>query len=70
MFAAEKTEIMGRWAARADNTRIKQMHPHWLKHRQGPADPPEDPPSLSRMDSLLDGASPAQLAQQVRCPLT
>lgn len=56
---------MGRWAARADNTRIKQMHPHWLKHRQGPADPSEDPSSLSRMDSRLAGASPGELLQQV-----
>ena len=66
MLAAEKTEIMQRWAARTDNARIKQMHPQWLKHRQGPSDPPEDPFNLSRMQSLLEAASPDQLAQQVR----
>jgi len=60
--AAEKTDIMGRYAARADNTRLRQMHPHWLKHRRGP-----DDASLLRMDSaLLDTTPPDQLAMQVR----
>lgn len=63
--AAEKTDIMGRWAARADNTRLRQMHPHWLKHRRGP-----DDPSLLRMDSVLALATPPdQLALQVGTPL-
>ena len=53
---------MGRWAARADNTRLRQMHPHWLKHLRGPEDP-----ALLRMQSLLDDASePQQLALEVR----
>lgn len=52
---------MGRWAARADNTRLRQMHPHWLKHRRGP-----DDPSLLRLDSALALATPPdQLALQV-----
>ena len=59
-YAAEKTDIMGRWAARADNTRLRQMHPHWLKHLRGPEDP-----SLLRTDSLLDTDAPDQLALQV-----
>ena len=59
--AAEKTDIMGRWAARADNTRLRQMHPHWLKHLRGPEDP-----ALLRMQSLLDDATePQQLALEV-----
>ena len=59
--AAEQTDIMGRWAARADNTRLRQMHPHWLKHRRGP-----DDPSLLRLDSALVLATPPdQLALQV-----
>jgi len=59
--AAEKTDIMGRWAARADNTRLRQMHPHWLKHRWGP-----DDASLLRLDSALALATPPdQLALQV-----
>ncbi|KAL0041640.1 hypothetical protein WJX79_010316 [Trebouxia sp. C0005] len=58
--SAEKTDIMGRWAARADNTRLRQMHPHWLKHRRGP-----DDPSLLRLDSVLALATPPdQLALQ------
>ena len=59
--AAEKTDIMGRWAARADNTRLKQMHPHWLKHLRGP-----DDVSWLRTTSLLDAAPPDQMALQVR----
>ena len=51
---------MGRWAARADNTRLKQMHPHWLKHLRGPEDV-----SILKMDSLLDATAPDQLALQV-----
>ncbi|KAL0042382.1 hypothetical protein WJX77_010805 [Trebouxia sp. C0004] len=59
--SAEKTDIMGRWAARADNTRLRQMHPHWLKHRRGPDDPP-----LLRLDSALALATPPdQLDLQV-----
>ena len=61
MFAAEKTDIMGRFAARAENTRLKQMHPHWQKHRAGP----ETASSPSKMEILLDGPSPEQLALQV-----
>lgn len=60
LCAAEKTDIMGRYAARVDNTRLRQMHPHWLKHRRGP-----DDASLLRMDSLLDAPPPDSLAVQV-----
>ncbi|KAL3161084.1 hypothetical protein ABBQ38_009466 [Trebouxia sp. C0009 RCD-2024] len=58
--SAEKTDIMGRWAARADNTRLRQMHPHWLKHLRGPEDP-----TLLRLGSLLDTTAPDQLALQM-----
>ena len=53
---------MGRWAARADNVRLRQMHAHWLKHLRGPEDP-----ALLRMQLLLDDATEAQqLALEVR----
>ena len=52
---------MGRFSARSENTRLKQMHPHWQRHRAGPE---ANSPS-TKMEALLDATSPDQLAMQV-----